>query len=115
MAWKLLLTQVPWADVIRNAPAIIDSARKLWGQKDKKGFTVKPPPETAPEEQQLAVMQQQIAELSIQLQAASGVIQSLAEQNGLMIARVEKTRRRLLILAIFNSILALAIVYLLFR
>ncbi len=115
MAWKLLLTQVPWAEVIRNAPAIIDSARKLWGQKEKKGFTVKPPLETAPEEQQLAVMRQQIAELGSKLQEASGVIKSLAEQNGLMIARVEKTRRRLLALAVFNGILAVTVIYLLFR
>lgn len=107
MPWKLLLAKVPWAEVIRNAPTVIDAARKLWSQRVKPPVTVyEPPPATASTEQQLLAMQKQITELRNELQAAGDVIQKLAEQNVLMIARMEKTRRRLLLLAVFTLILA---------
>ena len=107
MPWKLLLAKVPWNEVIRNAPTLIDAARKLWSQRVKPPITVyEPPADSVTAEQQLLAMQKQITELRNELQAAGDVIQRLAEQNGLMIARMEKTRRRLLILTVFTLILA---------
>ena len=49
------------------------------------------------------------------MRTAGEVMQSLAEQNAQLIARVEKTRRRLLLLALGNLALAIAVVVLWLR
>lgn len=47
--WVSLLKAVPWTDVISNAPAVADGARKLWKNVAAKveGVADAPPPATA--------------------------------------------------------------------
>jgi hypothetical protein len=44
--WVTVLQLVPWTEVIRNAPAVLDSARKLWDTASRK--TGKPAPGSLP-------------------------------------------------------------------
>ncbi len=98
IGWMTILSNVPWSDVIKNAPAVAEGARKLWKKAGSKASTVS---DDAPADS-LAALQGQVADLRAQMLAAGEVIQSLAEQNAQLIARVEKTRRRLLLLALAN-------------
>jgi TolA-binding protein len=110
IGWMTILSNVPWSDVIRNAPAVADGAKKLWqkvGRKSAGGESATPVAEGAAPPS-LPQLQAQIDELRGQLVASSEIIQALAEQNGQLIARVETTRRRLLWLAAGN-VLALGL------
>lgn len=97
IGWMTILSNVPWSDVIKNAPAVAEGARKLWKKAGSKASVSDDAPADS-----LAALQGQVAELRAQMLAAGEVIQSLAEQNAQLIARVEKTRRRLLLLALAN-------------
>lgn len=122
MSWLSLLRHVPWTEVIANAPKVVDSARKLWDT------TVGPPgsPEAAssptdapptPEAQALTALQarmngveQATQTLREQMQASSGLMKALAEQNTQLIARLEdqdRQLRRLAYLAIAATLVAL--------
>lgn len=106
IGWGTILANVPWSDVIKNAPAVAEGAKKLWkkvGGKASTATTAPAPADDTPEGR-LATLEARVAELHGQMQAAGEVIQSLAEQNAQLIARVEKTRRRLLTLAVFNGV-----------
>lgn len=108
IGWGTILANVPWSDVIKNAPAVAEGAKKLWKKVGGKASTVTTAPASADDtpEARLAALQAQVAELHGQMQAAGEVIQSLAEQNAQLIARVETSRRRLLALAVFNIVVA---------
>lgn len=106
IGWMTILSSVPWSDVIKNAPAVADGARKFWQKLRNKNPTVASGEDPVTPEKQLAVLQQRVDEMYAQLQNAGELIQSLAEQNAQLIARVEKTRRRLLLLACANLVIA---------
>lgn len=104
IGWLTILSNVPWTDVIKNAPAVADGARKLWKKVGGKTSTASnvPVAEPATPEDRIANLQARVDELHAQMLTASEVVRSLAEQNAQLIARVEKTRRRLLWLALFT-------------
>ena len=117
LGWMTILQNVPWADVIRNAPAVADGARKLWrkaagksGESGKAQVVASADAEQSPAAQ-LAALRTQVEALHGQMLASSEVIQALAEQNAQLIAHIETHRRRLLWLATGNAaalLLALA-------
>jgi hypothetical protein len=104
IGWMTILSNVPWTDVIKNAPVVADGAKKLWkkvGGKsapDSKAAVAEP----GTPEDRLAVLQTRVEELHAQMLAASEVIRSLAEQNAQLVARIESNRRRTLALIIIN-------------
>lgn len=104
IGWLTILSNVPWTDVIKNAPAVADGAKKLWKKVGGKTSTASnvPVAEPATPEDRIANLQARVDELHAQMLTASEVVRSLAEQNAQLIARVEKTRRRLLWLAMFT-------------
>ncbi|WP_374327828.1 hypothetical protein [Azonexus sp.] len=106
IGWLTILSNVPWSDVIKNAPAVAEGARKLWQKVGSRSPAAAPGAPVATPEDQLAALQLRVDEMHAQLQNAGEVIQSLAEQNAQLIARVEKTRRRLLLLALANLVTA---------
>lgn len=113
IGWMTILSNVPWTDVIKNAPAVADGAKKLWKKVGGKASTVTTTPVAsgATAEEQIASLQARVDELQAQMLAASEVVQSLAEQNAQLIARVETNRRRMLALLVFNlGVAALALV-----
>ena len=121
IGWMTVLNLVPWGEVIKNAPAVADGAKKLWdsvGKKGPGGDTDVAPPVAGAEISSDAAMQARlaqadasIAQLQEQMQASSLLIKALAEQNSELIRRVETNRVRVLWLAglvlLFGAIAAL--------
>lgn len=128
MSWLTVLKLVPWTDVIKNAPAVADGAKKLWksvGKSPQGGATVVPPsPEsslsTLPQAQAMALLARQLGALEVtvsdlheQMRESSELIKALADQNTQLIRRVEVNRRRLLWLAGLLVVLGLTMARLL--
>lgn len=128
MSWLTVLKLVPWTDVIKNAPAVADGAKKLWksvGKSPQGGVTVVPPsPEsslsTLPQAQAMALLARQLGALEVtvsdlheQMRESSELIKALADQNTQLIKRVEVNRRRLLWLAGLLVVLGLTMARLL--
>ncbi len=123
IGWLSVLKMVPWGDVIDNAPKVAQGAKKLWSTVGKKPVPgdafVSPqmPEQGAPGGQdavlaalhaQVTALQVTVAELHQQMLQSSALIQSLAEQNTQLIARVELNRKRTL--ALFLLLLGLGVV-----
>jgi len=110
IGWLTVLKMVPWGDVIENAPKVAQGAKKLWSSVGKKA-----PMDAASGDAQapvadagapLAQLQAQVAELQVataalhqQMLDSSALIKSLAEQNTVLVQRVEANRKRLISLA----------------
>lgn len=122
IGWMTVLKMVPWTDVIKNAPAVADGAKKLWKSvaKDSPAGTAQAP-EAAVDvaslpaaqalvelQAQLADMKHEMADLHEQMRESSGLITALAEQNTQLIKRVEVNRRR--VWALVAAVLVLALV-----
>lgn len=94
IAWLTLLQNVPWPEVISNAPKVAAGAKKLWQASVKKS----PAPRTADPtalETRIITLEAAVAELHAQMLASSELIKALAEQNAQLVQRVEAHRRYL--------------------
>ena len=100
MAINLLtvLKFVPWKDVISNAPAVAEGAKKLWGSVARKpaqpvnSVLVPTGPQT-PIEARVAALEQAGAEWQEQLRASTELLTTLAEQNAQLVRRIDQNRR----------------------
>ena len=121
--WLVVLQNVPWTDVIRNAPKVADGAKKLWNAIGRKAVD---PENTgqmedavpSPEDQVIATLQLRISrletattELHEQMLASSELIKALAEQNDQLVKRIEKNRIQVLWMLAAISILAIVTGY----
>ena len=117
-----VLSNIPWGQVVDAAPKVAEGASRLWeaAKNFRKPKTV---PETSvqPTEAEqlqgrLSALEGSIQELREQMQASAGVIKDLANQNALLIQRIEVARLRLVRIAIGGVVcivaLSLAIVFL---
>lgn len=118
--WFALLKAVPWGEVVKKAPEIAESAKKLWGtvaqkspQKELEAHTV-----FATEEQEINGLKDRLenieaanAELHNQMLATSELIRSLAEQNAGLINSIELNRLYTKKLATFTVIIGLIAAY----
>lgn len=104
--WLVLLKTVPWADVISNAPAIADGARKLWKKVGGTGAAAEPmapaPIVVPPGGDVVQALRTRVEQLSAEtgalqqeLQTSSELLKALADQNALLVERVEAHRVRL--------------------
>lgn len=125
IGWLTVLKMVPWGDVIENAPKVAQGAKKLWSSVGKKtapevavgpsADLAVPRPDSslgaqvAAQAAQLAALQASTTELQQQMVESSALIQSLAEQNTQLIARVELNRKRLLALAALTLVLGVVL------
>ena len=126
-----VLANIPWGTVVENAPKIADSATKLWDtvarwakSEPEQNAQIDASPERPMSETQLLsarlqTLEESVRNLNEQMQASSGLIKALAEQNTLLVQRVELNRVRLVrLVAVAGStgVLLLAFnIYLLFR
>lgn len=110
LGWMTVLKLVPWTEVIRNAPAVVDGARKLWPtvgsrhpQPAAGGDTQVTPAargaagdgaDPVALQQRLAETEAAVGQLQAQMQASSELIKALAEQNAELVRRVEMNRLR---------------------
>ncbi|MBA3032888.1 MAG: hypothetical protein KKF85_08925 [Gammaproteobacteria bacterium] len=104
--WLAVLKVVPWKEVISNAPAVADGAKKLWSTVGRKPAgqaaafektEVQPPSDNeviATLQARLAAVETAAADLHSQMLASSELIKTLAEQNTQLIKRVEANRLR---------------------
>ncbi|PIQ50879.1 MAG: hypothetical protein COW02_17805 [Comamonadaceae bacterium CG12_big_fil_rev_8_21_14_0_65_59_15] len=124
IGWLSVLKLVPWGDVIENAPKVAQGAKKLWGSVGKKPAPVAGgqsdvattgEPSLAALQVQLADVQANVTELQRHLQQSSALIQSLAEQNTALVARVELNRKHQLWLAGVLAVLVVALILQLIR
>jgi hypothetical protein len=107
---SILLKTVPWGEVISNAPAVADGAKKLWtavARKSHAATTADVPSDSPPAAEsgvpidaRLAAIEASAAELQQQMLASSDLIRTLAEQNAELVRRVEANRVRLLWLSV---------------
>jgi hypothetical protein len=126
-----VLANIPWGTVVENAPKIADSATKLWDtvarwtkSEPEQNAQINVSPEKPMSETQLLsarlqTLEESVRNLNEQMQASSGLIKALAEQNTLLVQRVELNRVRLVrLVAVAGSTGALLLafnIYLLFR
>ena len=108
--WIALLKTVPWTEVIANAPAVTNGAKKLWSTvsgKPGQAEIARPSSSSGPQAGSMADLQADVdalrkvaADLHQQMLASSSLIQELAEQNSALIARLEAYRVRLFWLSV---------------
>jgi hypothetical protein len=124
--WLVVLQAVPWTDVLKNTPRVAEGAKKLWNRVSKRSATSNSPlallePIDASKSMSVAQLQARIvhieaatAELHGQMLASSELINTLAEQNAQLVARIEASRVRLrwltLLTALFGAVAVGALV-----
>lgn len=101
-----VLTNIPWGVVVENAPKVADGAAKLWntvtrwkksdpvqnGQIDAP--TLKPMSETESVSTRLHTVEESVRHLNEQMHASTALIKDLADQNTLLVQRIELHRLR---------------------
>lgn len=111
--WMVLLKTVPWADVISSAPAVAESAQKLWTSirgrttEDRPDDQAAETPGTDPLaaiELRMNASDESVAELQAQMVKSSELLTALADQNNMLIARAEADRRRVIQLMAISGI-----------
>jgi hypothetical protein len=107
IGWLTVLQNVPWSDVVRNAPKVAAGAKKLWNnvankspaesatETDDAGLASTPPSLEGLEQQVLA-LQAVTENLQQRLLESSDLMARLADQNEQLIQGIEALRRRLL-------------------
>ena len=100
--WMTALKLVPWGDVIEATPQVLQAAKKLMG-KTRAARTapaagtlagVDEAPATAAVAAQLQHLRERVVQLEQEQQDSAALIQSLAEQNAVVIRAVEVLRLR---------------------
>lgn len=125
-----VLSNIPWGQVLENAPKLADGATKLWyavrrrkpdpsADADGKTAADAAHSETAVLKQRLAAMDEHILQLEEQMGASAELIKALAEQNTLLVRKIELNSVRLRRLATVAAgaflVLAGTVAYLLLR
>lgn len=102
-----VLSNIPWGQVVENAPKVADGAAKLWNSVTSfrrsavapslvnDSDSKKPPSETETLRSQLQALGETVTSLQEQMQASSELIKALADQNTQLVQRIELNRIRL--------------------
>lgn len=117
------LKLVPWAEVVSNAPLVVDGAKKLWKTVGKKAAPDKEggaEVELTPDAKTIAALLSRIsslegdvADLQRKMVASAELIKALADQNAQLVRAVEVLRRRLLGVIVILGAVGMACLYLL--
>jgi len=124
-----VLSNIPWGQVVENAPKVAEGAVKLWNSvtnrnkqdaiQDKQAAADNAPSEADRMKARLLALENSVTSLQEQMQASSALIKALAEQNTQLVQRIELNRIRLVrhtvATAVGGVILLATVVYLLFR
>ena len=122
-----ILANIPWGQVVDNAPVIAESAVILWKAARRKKSAQSPDQDSEADAAQtgsgslnerLVAMEEHIRSLEEQMSTSAELIKALAEQNALLVRRFELNNTRLRRLAVATAIggvvLLGSIAYLLF-
>ncbi|HWI13465.1 MAG TPA: hypothetical protein VNT02_04400 [Burkholderiales bacterium] len=124
-----VLSNIPWGQVVDNAPKVADGAARLWNavknrRKTRPGDDAEGGPNSAPSErdvleQRLVALEENVRSLQEQMQASTELIKTLAEANTLLVQRIELNRQRTIRLAVALGVVGAAVLgmvgYLLMR
>jgi hypothetical protein len=120
LGWLMVLQNVPWSEVIANAPKVAEGAKKLWNAVAGKPALPEQPasdgqaavsptnPALAALEARNAALEAAVSDLHGQMFASSELIKALAEQNTQLVNRIEANRIRVLWLTAATAVLAIA-------
>lgn len=127
LGWLTLLKSVPWAGVIASAPLVADGAKQLWKAVSRPSVADEPPPPAPPASgagpdaplealaARVALVEAGHHDLHAQMLKSSELIKALADQNALLVERVEAQRIRgqrltaLTVIALVGAGVALAL------
>lgn len=108
-----ILANIPWGQVVDNAPVIAESAVKLWKAARRKKSAQSPDQDSEADAAQtgsgslnerLVAMEEHIRSLEEQMSTSAELIKALAEQNALLVRRFELNNTRLRRLAVATAI-----------
>ena len=108
-----ILANIPWGQVVDNAPVIAESAVKLWKAARRKKSAQSPDQDSEADATQtgsdslnerLVAMEEHIRSLEEQMSTSAELIKALAEQNALLVRRFELNNTRLRRLAVATAI-----------
>lgn len=114
IGWLTVLSQVPWTEVINNAPKVADGAKKLWKSVAGKAGVASAPTEASQVpasaealspvamEARIRELEAMVGELHAQMVASSELMKQLAEQDTQLVQRIEANRVRTLWLAVLS-------------
>jgi len=116
-----VLSNIPWGTVIDAAPRIAEGAGRLWeaARNLRRPKTPDAQPSEAPDTPQVTEterLQTRVTELEAtvqamreQLQASAQVLKDLADQNALLVQRIEVARQRVVLMAVIGSACVVAL------
>ena len=123
IGWLALLKVVPWIEVARKAPEIAENAKKLWNtvanrspntevdiQNEHTVFTSEDQ-EIAWLKERLVTIEKSNAELCNQMLTTTELIKALADQNAVLVKKVEINRIRIIKLTAFTIIIGIIAIY----
>ena len=99
-----VLSNIPWAQVVENAPKVAEAAEKLWStvtrRKAETTENLEAEPQDLPSEterlkQRVAFLEEALNALQDEMRTSSQLIKDLAGQNALLIQRIEINRVKL--------------------
>jgi predicted permease len=107
ISWLTVLQNLPWPELISNAPKVTEGAKKLW-----KNVVKKPPVITVENslalEARVISLEAAVTELHGQMLASSELIKALAEQNAQLVQRNELLHLRVLWLTVATVVVAIS-------
>lgn len=115
-AWLTVLASVPWSEVIKNAPKVVDGSKKFWKTVTKKtSYISDVQKHSIPQSQVIASLEASVSDLQAQMLASSELIKELAEQNTQLIKRIETNRIHMLwlssVIAVITVIFGLILTF----
>ena len=107
-----VLSKIPWGQVVDNAPKVAEAAEKLWSRvtkTDAAAETLDADTKRAPSDPELlkrrvGALEQSLKTLQEEMQASSRLIKALAEQNTILVQRLEANRVKLVRLVAATAI-----------
>lgn len=93
ISYLAALKMIPWDDVVRNAPAIIDGSKKLWNAVGKGSQ-----PAATNMESRVLSLETQVGELKQELISSADLIKALAQQNSQLVQAVGSLQARVRLL-----------------
>lgn len=123
IGWLTILQNVPWSEVLKNAPKVAQGAKRLWGNVARKPglaasvegieTSANPADPFAQLQARVNVLEAATSDMHQQLMASSELIKALSEQNAQLVEGMERMRvalRRIAIGLLAALLLAIAAV-----
>ena len=99
-----VLSNIPWAQVVENAPKVAEAAGKLWSRATRRDAETieklaaksrRPASEAELLRQRVDCLEEALKTLQDEMRASSQLIKELAEQNTVLVQRIELNRLNL--------------------